>query len=72
MVRVAGLLLCGGESRAALQWFVALSIRQGRVVLPVADVGEGQAHGRSNQDILPVMLVVTRAGQGNHSCQEQG
>ena len=51
MTRVAGLLSRGGKSRAALQGSVALGVRQGRVVLPVADVGERQADGGSSQDI---------------------
>lgn len=48
---VAGLLLRGGKSRAEGQWPVALSVRQWRVVLPVAAVRECQADGGSSQDV---------------------
>lgn len=65
-----GLLLRGRKSRAERQRPVALGVRQRRVVLPVAAVRERQADGGSSQDVLPVMLVVTGAGQCNYSCKE--
>lgn len=51
---------------------MAHGVHQRRVVLPVAEVRQHKAHCRANQHILPVVLVVTGAGNGDERGDEQG
>ena len=50
---------------------MAMLVAQRRVVTPVGDERDGQSEGGSDEDVLPVVSVIHRSGDGDHDPAEE-